>query len=155
MPRASILRELPDEEATKRLGGLIAPHLAPGTLILLEGDLGAGKTELARAILRALANDPQLEVPSPSFSLVQPYELNEIHVLHADLYRLADATEAEELGLFDDPKAIVMVEWAERAPELRNAAQLIIMLNNKGSGREVVLSVSELGPDLESLPETI
>lgn len=155
MPRASIMRDLPDEASTKRLGAELAKRLRPGALILLEGDLGAGKTELARSILRALANDPELEVPSPSFSLVQPYEFGDLHVLHADLYRLADASEIEELGLFDDPQAIVMIEWPERAPELRTAALLIIMLNHKGAGREVVLSASDWGPDLADLPEAI
>jgi tRNA threonylcarbamoyl adenosine modification protein YjeE len=119
---------LEDDAATARLGEKLAPSLAPGDLVLLEGGLGAGKTALARAIIRTLLGDPALEVPSPSFSLVQPYEGNGVNVLHADLYRLADESEIGELGLFDQPEAIVLVEWPERAPSLAERANLTIGL---------------------------
>ena len=94
----------------------------------LEGDLGAGKTALARAVIRALAGDTALEVPSPTFAIVQPYDTPLAPVLHADLYRLADASEVVELGLLDDPEAIVLVEWAERAPEIATAASVVVTL---------------------------
>src|SRR5690554_4285994 len=109
-------RFLADDAATAQFGAELALTLKPGEVVSLEGDLGAGKTALARAIIRALADDPALEVPSPTFALIQPYETPRGPVLHADLYRLADAAEADELGLLDEPEAIVLVEWADRAP---------------------------------------
>src|SRR5690606_37291059 len=116
MPEA-IQTFLPDDDATARFGAELATALRPGDIVSLEGDLGAGKTALARAIIRALAGDPGLDVPSPTFAIIQPYETPKGSVLHADLYRLADALEADELGLLDDPEAIVLAEWAERAPQ--------------------------------------
>jgi len=119
---------LVDDEATSRLGAELAATLAPGDLVILEGDLGAGKTALARAVIRTLAGDPTLDVPSPTFALVQPYETARGPVLHADLYRLGDPREVDELGLLDNPDAIVLVEWAERSPEIVQAANVVISL---------------------------
>ena len=119
---------LPDDAATAALGASLARDLAPGDIIVLEGDLGAGKTALARAIIRSLSGDPALDVPSPTFALVQPYDTPAGPVLHADLYRLGDPREVEELGLLDNPNAIVLVEWAERAPEMLAAATLVVEL---------------------------
>ena len=121
-------RMLRDDEATSRFGAELAATLAPGDLIILEGDLGAGKTALARAVLRTLAGDPTLDVPSPTFALVQPYETARGPVLHADLYRLGDPREVDELGLLDNPDAIVLVEWAERSPEIVAAANVVVSL---------------------------
>ncbi|MBU1174170.1 MAG: tRNA (adenosine(37)-N6)-threonylcarbamoyltransferase complex ATPase subunit type 1 TsaE [Alphaproteobacteria bacterium] len=131
-----------DEAGTARLGAAIAARLGPGMLVLLEGDLGAGKTALARAIVRTLLGDEALEVPSPSFALVQPYDGNGISLLHADFYRLADASETQELGLFDDPSTVVLVEWPERDPSLAGAADLVVALRQAESetGRLAVLS---------------
>ena len=133
---------LPDDAATAALGAALAAELQPGDLVLLEGDLGAGKTALARAIIRHLADDPALDVPSPTFALVQPYETAKGPVLHADLYRLGDAREVDELGLRDNPAAIVLVEWAERAPALAAAATLVVSLAIApgGDGRTATLS---------------
>jgi tRNA threonylcarbamoyl adenosine modification protein YjeE len=105
--------------------------------VLLSGGLGAGKTALARAIVRTLADDPRLDVPSPSFALVQPYEVAGTPLLHADLYRLVDPREIDELGLFDRADAIVLVEWPERAPELADLATLSVTLSvpDGGAGR--------------------
>jgi tRNA threonylcarbamoyladenosine biosynthesis protein TsaE len=132
---------LPDDPATLRLGETLAGSLVPGDIVLLQGDLGAGKTALARAVIRALVADPMLEVPSPSFALVQPYAGPRGPILHADLYRLAAAGEIAELGLFDDPAAIVLVEWPERAPELFDDATVIVHLSVPpgGAGRDVVI----------------
>src|SRR5690606_6561546 len=102
--------------------------LRPGDIVSLEGDLGAGKTALARAIIRALAGDPALEVPSPTFAIIQPYETKSGPILHADLYRLTDASEVDELGLLDDPEAIVLVEWAERAQQVLDAVTMVVQL---------------------------
>ena len=135
-------RLLADDAATAQLGEELAATLRPGDIVVLDGDLGAGKTALARAIIRALSNDPDLEVPSPTFALVQPYDTPVAPVLHADLYRLGDPREVDELGLVDNPEAIVLVEWAERAPELLDAATLTVMLvvPPGGDGRLVSLT---------------
>nr|WP_295889843.1 tRNA (adenosine(37)-N6)-threonylcarbamoyltransferase complex ATPase subunit type 1 TsaE [uncultured Devosia sp.] len=119
---------LPDDAATAELGASLARELTPGDIVLLEGDLGAGKTALARAIIRSLAADPDLDVPSPTFALVQPYDTPAGPVLHADLYRLGDPREVDELGLMDNPDAIVLVEWAARSPEIVAAATMTIEL---------------------------
>ena len=130
---------LPDDDATARFGAGLAATLRPGDIVSLEGDLGAGKTAMARAILRALSGDAALEVPSPTFAILQPYDTPRGPVLHADLYRLADAAEVEELGLLDDPEAIVLVEWAERAPQVVAAATVTVSLAIPpgGAGRYV------------------
>jgi tRNA threonylcarbamoyl adenosine modification protein YjeE len=119
---------LADDAATAAFGAALAATLRPGVLVLLSGDLGAGKTALARAVLRTLLDDATLEVPSPSFSLVQPYAGRGLSVLHADLYRLAGARDIDELGLFDSPETIVLVEWPERAPDLFDRADLVVRL---------------------------
>ncbi len=130
---------LPDDDATTAFGAELAATLKPGDIVSLEGDLGAGKTALARAIIRALADDAALEVPSPTFAIIQPYDTAHGAVLHADLYRLSHASEVDELGLLDDPEAIVLVEWAARVPEVVAAANLVIELSIPpgGAGRKV------------------
>jgi tRNA threonylcarbamoyl adenosine modification protein YjeE len=106
---------LPDLDATQRLGAGIACGLRPGDAVALWGDLGAGKTTLARAILKAMGVTD--EMPSPTFTLVQSYDTAP-PVAHFDLYRLKSAREMEELG-FEDAlqEGAVLVEWPERAPE--------------------------------------
>src|SRR6185437_5104115 len=123
-----------DDAATARLGSELAESLRPGDLMLLAGDLGAGKTALARAVIRTLLADANLDVPSPSFSLVQPYDGAGVSVLHVDLYRLASEREIDELGLFDRPEVIVIVEWPERAPGLRDRADYVVSLSIPASG---------------------
>lgn len=119
---------LPDDDATAALGRRIATALRPGDLVLLEGDLGAGKTALARTVIRTLVGDDRLDVPSPTFALVQPYEANGYPVLHADLYRIGDPREVDELGLFDRADAIVLVEWPERSDEVVERATAVVKL---------------------------
>lgn len=126
---------LADDEATAALGARLARELKPGDVVLLEGGLGAGKTALARAIIRTLAGDPGLEVPSPSFALVQPYEVNGTAILHADLYRIHDPAELDELGLFDRPDAIVIIEWPENAHDLVSRHRPLIRLGIPADGR--------------------
>lgn len=135
-------RFLPDDAATVAFGQELAAMLRPGDIVSLKGELGAGKSALARATIRALAGDPELEVPSPTFALVQPYETPAGPVLHADLYRLGDAAEADELGLLDTDNGFVFVEWAERAAHVEEAATITIGLSIPpgGLGRTLVLT---------------
>jgi N-acetylmuramate 1-kinase len=108
--------QLPDEAATRSFMRDIAFELLPGDLITLSGDLGAGKTTFARALIRHLAGDENVEVPSPTFTLIQTYELEDISVVHADLYRVSGTSELAELGFDDFPEdAIVLLEWPDRA----------------------------------------
>jgi tRNA threonylcarbamoyl adenosine modification protein YjeE len=107
---------VPNEEALHRLVTDIAIALEPGDMVTLSGDLGAGKTTFARALIRHLAGDPTIEVPSPSFTLIQTYDLPRFPVVHADLYRLSGAAELAELGFEDLPAAAVtLLEWPDRA----------------------------------------
>ena len=107
---------LEDEQATRRLMVDIAAVLAPGDLITLSGDLGAGKTTFARALIRHLAGDETVEVPSPTFTLMQAYELPRFNIVHADLYRLTGPGELAELGFEDAAEdAVTLLEWPDRA----------------------------------------
>ena len=107
---------LANEQATLRLVVDIAAALEPGDLVTLSGDLGAGKTTFARAMIRLLAGNPSIPVPSPTFTLMQSYELPRFPVVHADLYRLDGPGELTELGFDDLPKeALVLLEWPDRA----------------------------------------
>jgi N-acetylmuramate 1-kinase len=107
---------LANEQATERLATDIAAALEPGDLVTLSGDLGAGKTTFARAMIRYLADNPDIPVPSPTFTLIQTYELPLYPVVHADLYRLEGPGELAELGFDDLPKdAVVLLEWPDRA----------------------------------------
>jgi hypothetical protein len=107
---------LEDEQATRRLMADVAGLIEPGDLITLSGDLGAGKTAFARALIRHLAGDETIEVPSPSFTLTQSYDLPRFPLLHADLYRLGGPGELIELGFDDAPEnTVTLLEWPDRA----------------------------------------
>src|SRR3954468_541395 len=108
---------LANETATAHLMADLALLVGPGDVITLSGDLGAGKTAAARAMIRYLANDSVLEVPSPTFTLAQSYEFP-FPIVHADLYRINDASELEEIGLSPLPEGtLALIEWPERAAE--------------------------------------
>lgn len=126
----------PDPETTDAIGTVLAQLLAPGDFVLLHGDLGAGKSALARAIIRALLDDPGMTVPSPTFALVQPYP----GIVHADLYRLSHEDELEELGLFDDDQSIKLIEWPARAPGLAKLPGVSIALVMEGAGRSIAIT---------------
>jgi tRNA threonylcarbamoyladenosine biosynthesis protein TsaE len=109
---------LPDLAATERFAAGIAAVVRQGDTILLAGPLGAGKTAFARALLRAATNDPALEVPSPSFTLVQTYDTQRGRVHHFDLWRLDGPDALAELGWDDAREDIVLVEWPDRLSAL-------------------------------------
>jgi tRNA threonylcarbamoyl adenosine modification protein YjeE len=140
MAKNELRLDLPDEAATNRLGEDIAAVLAKGDAVALKGELGAGKTMLARALIRALAGDPALDVPSPSFTLVQAYE-GRLPVLHLDLYRLGSPDELEELGLDEGlENGAVLIEWPERAGELLPEQAITVEIETAGFGRSVNIS---------------
>ena len=120
---------LADEQATHRLMADIAALIEPGDLITLSGDLGAGKTTFARALIHHLAGDDTIEVPSPTFTLMQAYDLPRLRLLHADLYRLSGPAELAELGFEDEAEGTVtLLEWPDRAAGFLPADRLDIAL---------------------------
>jgi tRNA threonylcarbamoyladenosine biosynthesis protein TsaE len=137
-PRAGLL---PDPAATANLAAAIAALARPGDAILLDGPLGAGKTTFARAFLRAAAGDPALEVPSPTFTLVQTYDTNLGRVHHYDLWRLDGPAALAELGWDEACDDIILVEWPERLGNRRPPAALTILLRlGEGIQRHATLS---------------
>ena len=128
---------LADEHATEAAGAALARVAAGGGLVTLSGDLGAGKTTFVRGLLRALRFSGV--VKSPTYTLVEPYELDGLRVLHLDLYRLAAARDLEPIGLRDEfgGEALIVVEWPERAADLLPPADLEITLEDHGSGRKL------------------
>ncbi len=133
--------ELPSLAATEALAAAVAARARAGDAILLEGDLGAGKTVFARAFLRAASGDPALEVPSPTFTLVQSYDTMIGAVHHFDLWRLDGPGGLCELGWDEAGDGIVMVEWPDRLGTLRPAEALVVGLYPTGvDSRHAVLS---------------
>ena len=129
---------LPDLPATEHLAAVIAGLVRRGDAILLEGPLGAGKSAFARAFLRAAAADPALEVPSPTFTLVQTYDLPDTPIWHFDLFRLKQPEDALELGIEDAfAMAISLIEWPERLGIFLppNRLDLEIAFTGDGDGR--------------------
>ena len=132
---------LSDETATAALGARIARGLEPGDAVLLKGELGAGKTTLARAILRALGVEGH--VPSPTFTLVQAYQAEGLAVFHYDLYRIESPRELAELGLDDAlDDGVLLVEWPERGFPQRLAADAltVTLTQDSASTREAHIS---------------
>lgn len=123
---------LANETATAHLMADLALLIGPGDVITLSGDLGAGKTAAARALIRYLAGDEGIEVPSPTFTLAQTYDLPPFPVLHADLYRVNDPIELEEIGLSPLPEGTVaLIEWPERAPGALPQDRIDIALSHR------------------------
>ncbi len=141
-------RFLPDERATLRLGEDLALALRRGDVLALHGDLGTGKTTLARSLIRALAGDPELDVPSPTFTLVQVYE-GRLPIQHFDLYRLSSEEELDELG-FDDAleQGAALVEWPEKAGRRMPRNAIRVELTEEGAGRRARIIV----PDASAAP---
>ncbi|WP_336945787.1 tRNA (adenosine(37)-N6)-threonylcarbamoyltransferase complex ATPase subunit type 1 TsaE [Asaia sp. BMEF1] len=109
--------DLPDQSATEAFAARLAGLARPGDVIALHGEMGMGKSVFARAFLRTLAQDPALEVPSPTFSLVQTYDTIKGTVAHFDLWRLNGPDALFELGWDELQEGIILVEWPERAED--------------------------------------
>ena len=133
--------DLPDDAATEHFGAALAAVVKPGWTIYLYGDLGAGKTTLARAVLRALGYSGK--VKSPTYTLIEPYTLPDLMVYHLDLYRLGDPEELEYIGLRDllDTPALLLVEWPERGYGYLPPATLTVHLLYQTNGRRCTLAV--------------
>lgn len=137
--------DLPDEAATIALGRRLAGAARLGDVILLEGQIGAGKSSLARAFIRARLGRTE-EVPSPSFTLVQVYDAPDGPVWHADLYRLTHPDEVWELGLDEAfGSAICLVEWPDRLGRHQPADALRLRLDLSGEGRTAQLTGGRSG----------
>lgn len=132
-----ITRDIPLDsmQATRALGQRLSDALHVGDALLLSGDLGAGKTELARAVIRARAGQ-SIDVPSPTFNLVIPYELSDLLITHFDLYRLDDPDDVLELGFADAlDDGSVIVEWPDRLGDLTPPEALRIELTTASERR--------------------
>ena len=137
MPQIS--RFLPAESDTLAMGAALAAGLEPGLVIYLSGELGTGKTTFARGLLRGLGYDGR--VKSPSFTLVEPYELSRLYLYHFDFYRFTDPRELGEAGFREhfNPTSVCLVEWPEKAAGVVPAADIRIRLQVSGSGRQLEL----------------
>lgn len=141
---------LPDPEATERLGALIAARcpweVGQPLTVHLRGDLGTGKTTLVRGLLRSLGHEDA--VRSPSYSLIEIYELASGRVVHADLYRLRSPAELEQTGIRDEclPGTLLLLEWPERGGSAVPDADLVVQLGVEGTGRRAsIASGSRMG----------
>ena len=126
---------LQSAQATENLGARLARNATPGSILYLRGELGAGKTTLVRGFLRALGHEGS--VKSPTFTLVEPYEIDDKRIFHLDLYRLTDAEELEFIGIRDflTEDSIVLVEWPERGQGALPAPDLDIAMAYTGEDR--------------------
>lgn len=158
-----LLIPLPHRRATRRLASVLGGALLPGDLLVLEGDLGAGKTFLVRGIARALGVPSKKPITSPTFALVHEHTAR-IPIVHADLYRLGEVDEIVELGLVDKigSEAVVLIEWGERFAEELGGQGLWIWLSLTSVGRtarleargargEALLERLEAHPEFERL----
>ncbi len=142
---ADVILSLPTAVQTEALGQRLATLAHKGDVILLEGPIGAGKSSLARAFIRARLGR-QEEVPSPTFTLVQVYEADGVEIWHADLYRLTHPDEVWELGLDDAfSSAICLIEWPDRLGAHLPPGAMHIRLEADGEGRRVQVSGGRTG----------
>ena len=135
-----------DEPALGRVAEILALSTRPGDVLALRGDLGAGKTTFARAFIRAVLDDPSAEVPSPTFTLLQTYTTARFPISHVDLYRIASASELEELG-FDEAIAdgVMLLEWPERAESMLPPSRLEIRIESLADPARRTLHLTGLG----------
>jgi tRNA threonylcarbamoyladenosine biosynthesis protein TsaE len=139
MPMTKVNRFLATEDDTLALGRALAPRLEPGMVLHLRGDLGAGKTTLARGILQGLGHEGR--VKSPTYTLVEPYQFSRLYLYHFDFYRFLDPEELEASGFreYFNPESVCLVEWPEKAPDLP-AADLEINMRPDKQGRSIVIT---------------
>lgn len=140
-------RHCKTEADTRALAAALASMLQPGTLVALTGDLGAGKSTFARAFIRAALADETAEVPSPTFTLVQTYELADgREIWHADLYRLGDPEDVFELGIEEAlATAVCLIEWPDRMPEEWWAEALELDFGIRAEGERRVVFRGDAG----------
>lgn len=134
---------LPDEAATRHLAEQLALQLPADTAgwrLLLQGELGTGKSTLARALIQSLGHDGP--VPSPTYTLIEPYVLSIGPVYHVDLYRIGSDEELEFLGWDELGDGLALIEWPERAPALLSQADICIEMRYAKTGRDVALRAS-------------
>lgn len=145
MPVATLTIPIPSPEATSRLAIRIGALLQPGDALLLSGDIGAGKTHFARALIQSLQDTPE-DVPSPTFTLVQTYDTMKGELWHSDLYRLTHPDEVVELGLLEAfETAICLVEWPDRLDDLApgSALSLTFAMGASEEARNLAISYSD------------
>ncbi len=134
MTRIAAHYDLPAEIDTKHLGAALAKTARAGDIICLYGELGVGKSTLARAFVRALCG-ADMDVPSPTFTLVQEYEAAEFNIVHADLYRLEDPEEIIEIGLEESfAEAVTLIEWPEHLGRFLPKERLELTLSSRSNG---------------------
>lgn len=130
--------ELASDTDTRDLGARLAARLRRGDVVALHGDLGTGKTTLARGLIQAL-NGPETEVPSPTYTLVQVYEGPGFPLWHFDLYRLDEPSDVHELGWDETQNGVALIEWPDRAGSLLPSSRLDVFLEISGEGRRARL----------------
>ena len=129
--------DLADEPATVAMGNKIANVIRQGAVLFLHGDLGAGKTTLTRGIVQSLGHSGK--VKSPTYTLVEPYELDDVSIYHFDLYRLADPEELEFMGIRDyfSQRSMSLIEWPERGEGWLPKADIVINVAYENEGRQL------------------
>jgi len=139
-----IEKEVYGEEAMERFGKAFSSSLRVGGVVYLEGDLGMGKTTLVRGVLRGLEYEGP--VKSPTYTIVEPYELEDLEVFHFDLYRVTDAEELEYMGIRDyfNDGSLCLIEWAEMGEGVLPEADVIVSLSLINQGRYVSLEAKTL-----------
>ncbi len=149
-PAEKLHLEVPGPEEMEELGRLLGEHCPAGQRIYLEGDLGAGKTTLVRGFLRGRGY--QGKVKSPTYTLVEPYELGSTAIFHFDLYRMEDEEELIHIGFQDylQDSSIILLEWPEKAASLLQEPDLLVQIDIRSQGRNLSL-LANSGPASELL----